>query len=1161
MALKFIFGRAGAGKTHYCLEQIRSALRQSPMGSPLIMLVPEQATFQIEQTLASTPDLKGFLRAHVLSFQRLAYHVSLDLGGVAKPRISEIGRQMALRKILHTKKKDLSVLRKAAEQKGFTEKLAAAMAEFKMYRITPWDLEGSAKYFAATAQHVPLQDKLKDLSILYQAWEEFLSDRYQDLEDCLTLLGEQIPQSAFINNASIWIDGFKGFTPQEYYVIEQLMRTAGDVYITLCLDPKKEEFPAQETSEFHSLWKTWQYLMKIARENGLAGEYITLPEEGLPRFANAPGISHLESHFFSYPCKVFTEDIQQQIALVCAANPRAEIEGVARKIREFCRNSGLRFRDITILLRDMALYSALIETIFADYEIPVFIDQKRGILHHPLTELIRSALEIITGNWGYDAVFRYLKTDLTDLSRDDIDILENYVLAHGIRGGRWIDGVPWEYTSRYTLEEEIDISSDEKRRLTRLNEIRNAIVLPLLTIHNELKDRSTVSAITTALVNLLITLKIPEKLAHWGREAMEAGMLTQAQQHQQIWNGITELLDQMVDTLGDQNLSTEEYLQTLEAGLETLELGLIPPGVDQVLVASLDRSRSPKVHAAFVLGVNDGIYPARIADDDLFSSKDREKLREAGVELAPGRSDRIIEEQFFLYTALTRASDYIWLSYVQADNEGKGASPSYVIRRIKDMFPELPEIHIHVEPDGSNDREFISHPQRTLGYLSGKLREAKAGNKIDTIWWSVYQWAAGDKQQAERLQRIVAGLQHKNQDTPVDKEIMQVLYGDPLRISVSKIESFRKCPFSYFAAFALKLKKRPIFQLEAPSLGQFYHAVLKVAGEQLFQKGRAWGDLSREECVDIVNEVIDIIVPRLQSEILLSTARYKYLVGKIRKVITRSVLTLAEHDRRSCFRPLELELSFGPQGKLPPITLHLNNGQVIEVEGRIDRVDAAKTDKGMYLRVIDYKMGDERLNLPDIFYGLRLQLVTYLYASLALSPSDVEEPLKPGGILYFRIQDPLLSCESPPAGTDLEGEIIKAMKMRGFLLADPDVTSLMDNKLGTDGYRTSDLIPVSMLKDGTFDSRSAVLHPEQIEVLLRHTEALLAESGHGILQGIVDIKPYKMKGNTACTYCQYSSVCQFDELLEDNMYNQLHKLKPTFIWKHLGETKQEAKDD
>jgi ATP-dependent helicase/nuclease subunit B len=1155
MGLKFLFGRAGQGKTNWCLEQVCNGLRPSPIGTPLILLVPEQATFQIEQALAKGSEEKGFVRAHVLSFQRLAHEIFLETGGASRSHISELGKRMVLRRILEEKKTVLKTFRKAAERQGFTEKLAVALTELKMYRVTPWDLQGSANYLEGQLGTNPLASKLLDLSELYAAWEGFLENRYTDTEDYLNLLADRIPNSAFLQEACIWVDGFKGFTPQEYFVLEQLIKRA-HVCITLCLDAEHPEQSSEETAVFYPVWQTWQRLLKIAAENAIDISNNPLLEKSLPRFAHSPALQHLEREFFRYPAPIYPS-ASQELQVVNAVNPRAEIEGVARKIRQLCRDKQFRYRDIAIILRDMESYGDHIATIFADYDIPYFIDQKRGILHHPLTELIRSALEIVSENWGYDAVFRYLKTDLTGIGRQDIDILENYVLAHGIRGTRWIDGIAWEYRLRYTLEEDTDASERETGLLSTVNGTRNLLIEPLEEFLNALQGSVTVRTITSALLNLLLKLNVPETLETWSEDTTKRGKLVVAKEHAQIWGSIMELFDQMVDTLGETILTIAEYTRVLEDGLESIKLGLIPPGIDQVLVASLDRSRSPNVRAAFILGVNDGIYPSRISDNDIFSALDRERLKEIGLELAPGRDGRIIEEQFFIYTALTRASEFLWISYILADNEGKGATPSFIIRRIKEMFPAMQEIPLTVQPNGSDDLEFISHPQRSLGHLAGKLREGKAGTQIDAIWWDVYQWAYTQETCQDQLKRIVAGLYHRNQDAKVPEHLLGSLYGNPMRVSVSKIEKFRSCPFSHFAAFALRLQERHIHQLEAPSLGQLFHATLKKVGDTLLIEGRSWGDLSRNECSNKVSEAIEEIVPRLQSEILLSSARYKYLVGKIRRTVERSALTLAEHDRRGSFRPVGLELSFGPRGELPPIRLQLADGRIIEVEGRIDRIDAAQTDNGIYLRVIDYKMGDERLDLSEVYYGLRLQLLTYLHVSIAHASRLVNEDANPGGMLYFRIQDPLISCQQPLDGHELEKEILKAMKTKGFILGDPKIAALMDGSINKDDVRTSELIPVGLLKNGDFDSKSSILTPDQFTLLQQHVETMVAKSGGDILQGLVDIKPHCMSRHIPCTYCKYRSVCQFDELLEDNLYQVLHKLTPDLIWKKLAAPEQE----
>jgi len=921
------------------------------------------------------------------------------------------------------------------------------------------------------------------------------------------------------------------------------LKTA-DLHITLCLDPEQLLTAEHETSVFHPPWKTWQQFLKITDQNKM-GTVSTINLSGPhSRFCNALALSHLERHFFTYPAMPYEGTAVGELEFISAANPRAEVEGVARKIRALCRDKSLRYRDITVILRDIETYGDTVAAIFSDYDIPFFIDQKRGVLHHPLTELIRSALEIIEDNWGYEAVFRYLKTDLTDVEREETDILENYILAHGIRGTRWTDERPWAYRLRYTLEEEIELSEQDNCRLERVNQIRHCVVQPLQDFADALAGDVTVKEITSALLNLLLSLNVPAKLEGWSQSAVKAGALITAREHHQIWTNITEFFDQIVESLGDQRVPLNQYQQILQDGLESLKIGLIPPGIDQVLVASLDRSRSPNVRAAFVLGVNEGTYPARVTDDALFSSFDRASLKEVGLELASGRDGRIMEEQYHVYTALTRSSEYLWLSYVLSDNDGKGANPSFIMRRLRDLFPNITMVSLPVEPDGTNDCEFVSHPRRTLSNLAGKLREAKGGANIDPVWWEVYQWAASDTANHEQVQRVISGLYHRNQDAQLSGELVSTLYGHPLRVSVSKIEAFRKCPFAHFAAFALRLKERHVHQLEAPSLGQFYHAALKKAGDILLQDGRSWGDLTKDEWHIVINQAVDAIVPYLQSEILLSSARYKYLVGKIRRIITRSALTLAEHDRRGHFKPISLELAFGPQGQLPAIELQLPNGQIVAVEGRIDRVDAAKSENGFYLRVIDYKMGNERLSLPEIFYGLRLQLVTYLHATLTYATELVGEPAKPAGILYFRIQEPLITSQEPLNDGALEQEIIKAMKMKGFIMADPNVAMLIDSANSQAGKQHSDLISVG---------KTGVLDLAQLDLLQHHTITLLASSSEAILHGVVDIKPYKMNDQKACTYCKYSSFCQFDELLTDNVYNQMHKVAPDLIWQKLVE--------
>ncbi|HEX3014821.1 MAG TPA: 3'-5' exonuclease, partial [Desulfobacteria bacterium] len=674
MSLRFILGRAGTGKTHTCLEEIRQAVRQAPDGPPLILLVPEQATFQTESELTATPGLQGIMRVQVLSFHRLAYRVLLEAGGCARRHLGELGKHMLLREFLERRRQELKVFQRSARQTGFVEVLAKAISELKAYEISPGELNGSIEELGKNRGMDVLADKLTDLQLIYRDLQAYLADKYVDPDDYLELLAERIPESDTIRGAEIWLDGFTGFTPVEYTVLRAVLRVATQVNVSLCLDSRSRA--KEEGDLFFTTRETEDKLTKLAREWGIPLAKSTVLDEKIPRrLRGFPVGAYLESAFYHRSAPVWASETAK-IQLAAAVNRRAEVEGAAREIIRLGREEGYRWRDISLALRDLEPYKDLIPTVFSDYGIPYFIDKKRTVMHHPLVELVRSALETVLADWGYDPVFRYLKTDLVPLSREQVDRLENYVLAHGVHGRRWIDGRPWDYCRRYTLGEDSEPSKAELDELNQINQDRVQAVAALATLETAIKDAKTVREYTTALFGLLDDLQVAKTLEEWCKQAESSGQLEKAREHSQIWQEVMDLFDQIVQALGDESLSLENYAQVLNAGLESLRLGLIPPGFDQVLVNSLDRSRNPNVRAVFVLGANDGVLPAKVESTGIFTEQEREELEKTGLDLAPGGRRRLFEEQFIVYTALTRASDRLWVSYPLADEEGKALMPS-----------------------------------------------------------------------------------------------------------------------------------------------------------------------------------------------------------------------------------------------------------------------------------------------------------------------------------------------------------------------------------------------------------------------------------------------------------------------------------------------------
>lgn len=1156
MTLRFLLGRAGTGKTEHCLRETRTALKEAPLGPPILLLVPEQATFQIEHALTNTPGLESVFRAQVISFRRLAYRVLQETGGASRVPIGELGKRMVLRHLLEQHKGRLRAFAGSTDKAGFADSLARAIGELKLYQIGPDSLKERAEQLGGSIG--ALSSKLMDLSLIYKDFEEFLKDRYTDPDDCLTLLADKLSQSALVRDAEVWVDGFTGFTPQEFSVIDSLLKNAKRVNIALCIDPKEIEQDLNEENLFFPTWETFREIYRRAERAKVPIEPPVILEPKVPeRFAQSQALAFVEQRFFSYP----TGRMQsyEGIKVAAGVNRRAEVEAAAREIIYLCRSKGLRWKDVAVLLRDMGPYEDLISGIFKEYGIPFFIDNKRDMLHHPMVELVRSLVEIVLKDWAYEPMFRCLKTDLLPISREETDLLENYVLAHGIRGlKRWAAG-DWKYLRRYTLGEDSTPSELEAAELELVNGIRQRVVSCLEGFSLGLRRAANAVEITTIIYQLIESLGIGETLQEWALEAQNRGALEEAREHLQVWDALVSLFDELVEAMGGDAVSLENYLAVLESGLESLRLGMIPPGLDQVVIGSMDRSRNANTKAVFILGANEGIFPARQIDEGLFNDAERQHLRENGMSLAPGGRRKAFDEQYLIYLALTRAREMLWISYAMADEEGRALAPSSVVKGIKEMFPQLTETLYQVEPDPQKisevDISYVVSTTQAFNYLASGLRELRKGRVPASPWWDLYNYFTSVPEAENKLELVLQGVFHTNQEQKLSPEVGRFLYGSPIRASVSQIEKYNACPFAHFASYGLKLRERQLYRLAAPDMGEFFHAALKLFCDRLRENEMDWGDLTEKVCTDLTGQIVEELAPQLQSEILLSTARFRYLTGKLRKNVNRAVLVLAEHARRGTFRPVGVEISFGPGAQMPPVTIELSEASSsIELVGRIDRVDVARKEDKDYLRVIDYKSSDNKISLDEIYYGLRLQLLTYLHVALSHSVQLIGRQGFPGGILYFTVKEPLIPTAGPMPPELVEKERLKMLKMQGFLLGDPEVVKMMDDRLSS-GW--SELLPVALNKDGAFYSASSVVSNENFQILRCYLQEVFQQAGKAILDGDIAIEPYKYRSLTACIYCSFKPVCQFDLLLEENKFRALKKLTQAQVWQYLSKREVE----
>jgi ATP-dependent helicase/nuclease subunit B len=701
------------------------------------------------------------------------------------------------------------------------------------------------------------------------------------------------------------------------------------------------------------------------------------------------------------------------------------------------------------------------------------------------------------------------------------------------------------------------ITDAEARLLQTVNECRSKIAEPLHAFARKLGRSKTVMPMVEALYELLVTLRVPERLEQWSQAALRSGALGTAKEHAGVWDRVIDMLDQLVEMMGEEPISMELFAGLIETGLESIRLGLVPPAVDQVLVGSMDRTRTDGVKRLFLLGVSEGVIPSKLNEDGLLTEAEREKLAQSGLRLAESSRRRLLDEQFLIYNALCTPSEHLWLSYPLADEEGKSLLPSDLIRQVKQLFPSVKEAAAWVEPpadDTAIQLSFLAQPDRALTHLAVQLKQAANGAAVAPIWWDVYNWFA--RTDRERLRPLLQSLHYTNREQPLHPPTSRELYGSHLKTSVSRMERFVACPFSQFISHGLRLDERRVYRLEAPDIGQLFHAALSQFADRLAEEQLDWGSLTPEHCAERASQVVDELAPRLQSEILLSSKRYHYIAGKLKATISRAASVLGEHSRRSTFAPVGTEVGFGPEQQLPALQYKLQGGATMEVIGRIDRVDRTVTDRGTLLRVIDYKSSQTSLQLASVYHGLSLQMLTYLDVVLTYAEHWIGTEALPAGVLYFHVHNPIIQRKNAVPPEKARAELNKRFKMKGLLLADEETVRRMDSGLeGRSGY--SELVPAALKADGGFYKTSSVATEPQWNALRRYVRKAISSIGSEIAAGNVDIAPYRMGKKAACTMCSYRPVCQFDPLVEGNDYRQLPQLGKDFVWELIERSASE----
>ncbi|MFQ8920624.1 MAG: helicase-exonuclease AddAB subunit AddB [Clostridium paraputrificum] len=1141
MGIRFIYGRAGSGKSTYCLNSIKNRLNDNN-GNTLIYLVPEQYTFQRETMLLKDVGEEGLLRAQVLSFKTMAQKVFDECGGRVHDRMRDVGKSMLIHKILQESEENLQYFNRISKEQGFTDIISETITEFKKYNVTPSVLrEGLTKI-----DDEELKSKLTDLANIFEKFDISISENLVDTDDELTYLANKLNNCSLYDNAEIWIDEFTTFTPQQMEVIKGLAKKCKEVNIALCMDEVSSGDDSEVTDIFNSLKTTELRILNMMRDEHIGYEKpVNLNDNKNNRFKYNHELKHLEKYFFTYPFKSYKQDVNT-IRLYKANNSYDEVENVAKEILRFVRDKGYRFRDISVVCRNIDDYEKIATVIFNEYDIPFFLDKKIDILSNPLIVLILSSIEVMIRNWSYESVFKYLKSGLVNIDSNEIDILENYVLANGIKGFKW--------TNELSISEEDNDEIDPIKVMIKVRE-------PLIKLHSRIRGNKSVKAICTAIYEFLIELDCFNRIEEWISEFDEYGMQSKVMEYQQVSEIVIDILDQAVDVIGEDLITINEFYKILNAGFQNREIGIIPVALDQVNIGGIGRIKGRNVKVLFIVGVNDGVLPAANKDEGILSDRDRDLLKENGIELSSSTRAKVFEEQYMVYTALTLASDYLMISYPMADFEGKSLRASIVIPRLKRIFPKLiEESDLFNLKEKSDKYSKVTAPIPTFNELILALRRNYENEDVEDYWKDVYCWYKDKEEFYNKSGNILEGLKYSNDGEVVAREKLKKLYSikdGRLLFSVSRLENYAECPFSYFIKYGLKARDRKVYEFSAPDLGSFMHEILDEFTNKVKRERISWSELNSERCRNIVSDLIEKKLIEDGNSILNSSKKYKYFTNRFKRVIAKSVSVLAEQMRKGQFEIFSNEFQFGNLRDGAPIKLELPSGEEVYLTGRIDRIDSLDLHGNTYIRVIDYKSGSKKFDLNELYYGLQIQLLVYLDAILKNSEYILHTQAMPGAILYFKIDDPIIKSKSELQDEEIRKQVLDKLKMNGLLLKDAELVKAMDNDMET----YSLVIPATFKKDGDFSLNSSVITEEQFNILREYVNFKMIELCEDMLSGKIRIEPCKNQRTSYCDYCDYSAICQFDTSIKDNKYKLVLKKDDKEIWNDMIEKVKGGSED
>lgn len=1054
---------------------------------------------QTQKDLVMQHPNHGIMNIDVLSFVRLAYRIFEETGGQALPVLDDEGKNLILRKIAGDYEKDLKVLKGNMKKLGYISEVKSVLSEFDQYDIGEEEL----RQMKAAGENSRLYYKLQDLEVLYIGFKKYLEDRFITKEELLDALCRVVKGSDILKESTIVLDGFTGFTPVQNRLLGELLEVCREVIVTVTMDDRENPYVYKHPYQLFALGKhTVTSLIQIAAERKVSvEEALCLYERPFYRFCDNSAMEFLERNIFRYSKECYKEK-QGAVRIHVARNPREEAMKAAGRVRNLVRTKGYRYRDIGVIVSNMEVYGDDLGQAFDLYEIPVFMDHKRSILLNSFVEYIRSLLNMVKDNFSYESVFRFLRTNLSGFTYGEVDELENYVIALGIRGyKKWQES--WIRRPKYLEEESLEI----------LNHNRVRLVEKVDTLVYVLRQRSkTVKDVTMALYEFMVREELQLKLQRQSEAFQEAGELALAKEYSQVYRILIELFDKFVELLGDEKVTMDEYLKLLDAGLEEARVGVIPPGIDQVVVGDMQRTRLKDIKALIFVGANDTFLPGTLIRSGLLTERDRDKFATGKIHLSPGGKEKAYEQKFYLYMNLTKPSETLDIYYSKVSADGKSIRPSYLIQEMQRLFSGL-------EIEDEEKQAFSAQEWTPKLGMQKVIRGFQDGNAMDQEWQELYSWYKRQPQWQYRVEELMKSGFYTRPADGLTKEVAKQLYGEHFQDSITRIERFSACAFAHFLTYGLRLRERQTYEFQPLDLGNVCHSALEYYSRKLKEEHLSWTEIEEEKRQEYIDDSVEHAISDYGNSVLYSSARNEYMIERMKRLLTRTIWALTKQLEAGDFVPVAYEMRFE--------------------NGKIDRVDLCKDKDKVYVKVLDYKTGSKAFDVVALYHGLQLQLMVYMDAAVKMTQKHYpDSEVIPAGVFYYRLNDPLVEKKVVGEEEEIWQKVLKELKVDGVMNLKDETLEHLDHCQAGE----SAVIPVKYNKNGSLSKNSKVASEQEFEVMMRHALGKVFKVHQKILSGEVAAFPYRRKQESGCDYCAYRHICGFDQKIPGYKYRDIFEM-------------------